>query len=119
MENERKVSEASLIREINDCKQTARENVEKLISVEEIGHSHLRLGADFRKEINLIRGDVHCFKDVISADHSLFKMEFNERHQKFYHDLNKLSEQVKANTGRFLNHKDVLMKHDCLLETFK
>jgi len=76
MENERKVSESSIIAEVNQIRQLLRETHEKVISVEEVIRSDRRLHEMLKTDMNHMRNDINTFKDKISDDHINFKLDF-------------------------------------------
>ncbi len=83
MENERKVSESSIITELGTIKQQFREQQEKFWSLDELMRSEHRLHEMLKTDMRQMRSDINGFKDLISTDHIDFKINFTNKHDEF------------------------------------
>eukprot|EP00347_Sterkiella_histriomuscorum_P010227 403377108 len=119
MENERKVSESELIKEVNTSKQLLRQTQEKVQQVDEVIKSDRRLHEMFKKDLTHMRNDINQFKDKFSDDHIKFKLDFQNKQDKFMFEVQKVQEQMNLNGVRIGNHIEILQQHETIINTYK
>ncbi|CDW76690.1 UNKNOWN [Stylonychia lemnae] len=119
MENERKVSESSIIAEVNQIRQLLRETHEKVISIEEVIRSDRRLHEMLKTDMNHMRNDINTFKDKTSDDYNKFRLDFQNKQDRFYSEVSKVTEQLQIIGIKSKNQAEALTKHETIIETYR